>query len=63
MATDVGGLGDKSFNDGSYQGLLDAKADFGIDARVIESKQQTDYVPNLSGLADDGAQVVLQLVS
>lgn len=58
MATDVGGLGDKSFNDGSYQGLLDAKADFGIDARVIESKQQTDYVPNLSGLADDGAQVV-----
>lgn len=58
MATDVGGLGDKSFNDGSYQGLLDAKADFGIDARVVESKQQTDYVPNLSGLAEDGAQVV-----
>lgn len=58
MATDVGGLGDKSFNDGSYQGLLDAKADFGIDARVVESKQQTDYVPNLAGLAEDGAQVV-----
>ena len=58
MATDVGGLGDKSFNDGSYQGLLNAKADFGIDARVVQSKQQTDYVPNLSGLASDGAQVV-----
>ena len=58
MATDVGGLGDKSFNDGSYQGLLEAKKDFGIDARVVQSKQQTDYVPNLSGLASDGAQVV-----
>ncbi|MCK4541827.1 MAG: BMP family ABC transporter substrate-binding protein [Spirochaetales bacterium] len=58
MATDVGGLGDKSFNDGSYQGLLDAQSDFGIEARVVESKQQTDYVPNLMGLAEDGAEVV-----
>jgi basic membrane protein A len=58
MATDVGGLGDKSFNDGSYQGLLDAQSDFGIEARVVESKQQTDYVPNLIGLAEDGAKVV-----
>jgi len=58
MATDVGGLGDKSFNDGSYQGIKDAATDFNIEPRVVESKQQTDYVPNLSGLADDGAKVV-----
>ena len=58
MATDVGGLGDKSFNDGSYQGLLNAQKDFGIDPRVVESKQQTDYVPNLTGLAEDGAEMV-----
>jgi len=61
MVTDVGGLGDKSFNDGSYQGLLKAKADFGIDARVVQSKQQTDYVPNLSGMASDGANVVFAI--
>jgi len=57
MVTDVGGLGDKSFNDGAYQGLKDAAVDFNLDARVVQSKQQTDYVPNLAGLADDGAAV------
>ena len=58
MATDTGGLGDKSFNDGSYAGLKNAAVDFNLEARVVESKQQTDYVPNLSGLAEDGAKAV-----
>jgi len=57
MATDVGGLGDKSFNDGAYEGLLRGEP-IGFEARVVESKQQTDYVPNLSGLAEDGADIV-----
>jgi basic membrane protein A len=58
MATDVGGLGDGSFNDGSYAGLQMAE-EKGIAAiSVIESKQQTDYIPNLSGLAEDGNDVV-----
>lgn len=57
MATDVGGLGDKSFNDGAYEGLLRGEP-LGFEARVVESKQQTDYVPNLSGLAEDGADIV-----
>ena len=58
MATDVGGLGDKSFNDGSYAGLEKAAAEFGLESKVVESKQQTDYVPNLTGLAEDGAKIV-----
>lgn len=58
MATDVGGLGDKSFNDGAYGGLKMAEELLGTEARVVQSKQQTDYVPNLSGLAEDGADVV-----
>jgi len=58
MATDIGGLGDKSFNDGSYAGILQAQDEMGVEARVVESKQQTDYVPNLSGLAEDGAKIV-----
>ena len=39
MATDVGGLGDKSFNDGCFNGLLKAKEEFGVETRVVESKQ------------------------
>lgn len=58
MATDVGGLGDKSFNDGCYDGLNKAADEFGLEARVVESNQQTDYIPNLTGLAEDGSKIV-----
>lgn len=59
MATDVGGLGDKSFNDGAHAGLEQAETEFdSVEARVVQSKQQTDYVPNLTGLAEDGAEIV-----
>lgn len=58
MATDVGGLGDKSFNDGSYAGLQKAANEFGVSISVVESKEQTDYIPNLTGLAEDGNKVV-----
>lgn len=57
MATDVGGLGDRSFNDGAFEGL-ERGAAFGFEARVVESRQQTDYIPNLTGLAEDGADIV-----
>ncbi len=59
LATDVGGLGDKSFNDGAYQGLQMAEEKLEeIRIKVIESKQQTDYIPNLTGLAEDGSDIV-----
>ncbi|MDX9800443.1 MAG: BMP family ABC transporter substrate-binding protein [Spirochaetia bacterium] len=58
MATDVGGLGDKSFNDGAHQGLEMVREKLGADIKVVESKQQTDYVPNLIGLAEDGSDIV-----
>lgn len=59
MATDVGGLGDKSFNDGSWAGLQKAEEEYDyVEARVVQSNQMTDYIPNLSGLAEDGAKVV-----
>lgn len=57
MATDVGGLGDKSFNDGAFEGLKKGLK-YGFEPIVVESKQQTDYIPNLTGLAEDGAKIV-----
>jgi basic membrane protein A len=54
MVTDVGGLGDKSFNDLSWAGLEKAKADLGIETKVLESKQITDYESNLQQLATAG---------
>lgn len=54
MVTDVGGLGDKSFNDLSYKGLERAKADLGVEIRVVESKEPTDYESNINELANAG---------
>ena len=61
MALGIGGLGDKSFNDGSYQGLKDAGIDFNLEVKVVESRQQTDYASNLTGLAEEGAELVFAL--
>ena len=53
MVTDVGGLGDKSFNDSAYAGLKRAKAELGAQIEVLQSKSAADYQPNLSALADE----------
>jgi basic membrane protein A len=54
MVTDVGGLGDKSFNDLSWAGLEKAKADLGIETKVLTSKVMTDYETNLTQLSSAG---------
>ena len=58
MTTDQNGLGDGSFNDGVYAGLKKAEVDGLARIMVVEAHAMTDYIPNLSGLADDGAQLV-----
>ena len=54
MVTDVGGLGDKSFNDGAYSGLQRAEAELGVEIKVLESKEITDYESNIDQLANAG---------
>jgi len=54
MVTDVGGLGDKSFNDLSWAGLEKAKTDLGIETKVLTSKVITDYETNLTQLSGAG---------
>jgi basic membrane protein A len=52
LVTDVGGLGDKSFNDAAYDGLKKLQKEFGMEIKIIESNKMEDYVPNLKSLAD-----------
>jgi basic membrane protein A len=52
MVTDVGGLGDKSFNDSAYQGLLRSQADLHAYIKVLQSKSAADYQPNLTVLSE-----------
>jgi basic membrane protein A len=58
MVTDVGGLGDESFNDSAWRGLQRAAEDFDVEINVIESNTMTDYTPNLSSLAEQGYDLV-----
>jgi len=53
MVSDVGGLGDKSFNDSANAGLQAAKSKLGAEVQVLESKSAADYQPNLTVLADE----------
>jgi basic membrane protein A len=52
MVTDVGGLGDHSFNDSAYRGLLESKARLGAYIQVLQSRSAADYQPNLTALTN-----------
>jgi basic membrane protein A len=61
MVTDVGGLGDKSFNDSANRGLQWAKTQLGAQVTVLQSRSVTDYEPNLSTLADQGNDLIFAI--
>jgi basic membrane protein A len=51
LVTDIGGLDDRSFNFLANQGLERAQDELGVEGRVVISRSERDYVPNLSTLA------------
>ena len=57
--TDIGGLGDKGFNDLCKKGVDDAKKQLGVNGRVYISKSAGDYIPNLSAAARGGYEAVV----
>jgi basic membrane protein A len=59
LVTDIGGLNDRSFNQGNYEGLLRAEKELGVEGRVLQSKRAADYVPNLSTLARQDYDLVV----
>jgi basic membrane protein A len=58
LVFDVGGLGDKSFNDAAYRGLLAARDSLGIDFTIIEPPSGADREPALRQLASGPAILV-----
>jgi basic membrane protein A len=59
LVTDIGGLNDRSFNALANKGLQDAKKQLGIEGRVVTSDSNSDYVPNLSTLAQQKYDLVI----
>jgi basic membrane protein A len=59
MVSDIGGINDKSFNQGTWEGVESYCTDNpGTSANFIESRDESQYVPNLK-IAADNSQVVV----
>jgi len=59
LVSDIGGLNDRSFNFLANKGRLDAQKKLGIDTRVLLSKSNGDYVPNMTTLAQQKYNVIV----
>ena len=59
LVTDIGGLNDRSFNQLANEGLERAKSELKVDGRVLTSAKNSDYVPNLSSLAQQKYDIVI----
>ena len=56
---DVGGRGDKSFNDGAYAGAMRAVRELGANVRFIEPGEGSDREAGLRLLAAEGMDIVI----
>jgi basic membrane protein A len=59
LVSDIGGLNDRSFNFLANKGRLDAQKKLGIDTRVLLSKSNGDYVPNMTTLAQQKYNIIV----
>jgi len=63
MVTDLTGLSgseeNKGFNDLAWDGLLQAQEELGAEIILVESREQADYEPNMSKLAEEGYDLII----
>src|SRR3954451_4974247 len=59
LVTDIGGINDRSFNQLANEGLQRAIKQLGIQGRVLISKQNSDYIPNLTTLAQQKYDLII----
>ena len=59
----TGFLGDRSFNDSAHEGLQRAVEEFGIELKVLESRNPADWEPNLVAMAAENYDLVVGATS
>ena len=62
LVTDTGGIDDKSFNQGTWEGVEKFACDEGIvdaDVRYVQSSSDADYLPNISAFADEELDLIV----
>jgi basic membrane protein A and related proteins len=58
LVSDIGKFNDKGFNEDQLAGLNEAKAKLGVKTISIQSNSSSDYLPNLTTMVRDGANIV-----
>ncbi len=59
QVTDTGGVDDKSFNQTANEGLVRAEEDLGVEGKVLESKSEADYEPNIQTFIDQKCDLII----
>ncbi|PWB95989.1 BMP family ABC transporter substrate-binding protein [Salinibacterium hongtaonis] len=59
IVSDAGGFDDKSFNQLSFEGLVKAAEELGVEYKDVQSDAETDYEPNITSLVDQGCDAIV----
>lgn len=59
LVTDTGGIDDKSFNQGTWEGITRFSEDTGAEINYAQSSSDADYIPNLSTFSDDEYSLIV----
>lgn len=59
QVTDTGGVDDKGFNQTAWKGVQDAEAQLGVEAKLLESKAETDYEPNINAFLNEKCDIII----
>ncbi|MCZ4326970.1 BMP family lipoprotein [Brachybacterium paraconglomeratum] len=59
MVSDAGGWDDKSFNESSYNGLLNAEKNLGIQKQTAESTTVSNFEPNINNMVTEGCDLII----
>lgn len=59
LVTDVGGIDDKSFNQGTWEGIERFANETGSETKYLQSENDADYIPNLSAFSDEELDLIV----
>ncbi|MDX6308902.1 MAG: basic rane protein [Nocardioidaceae bacterium] len=59
MVSDTGGFSDKSFNQSSLQGVIDATHQYGISMAKIQSTSPSQYDSNINAMISAGCNIII----
>jgi basic membrane protein A len=59
LVTDVGGIDDKSLNQGTWEGIERFATEYGVETQFLQSESDADYIPNLSAFSDEELSIII----